>query len=1417
MAQVPAAVANGAARIAGRYNANQMLRVVIGLRPPHLEAEEQFLRDLQTPGSPEFHRFLTPQEWNARFAPSAEDEQAVVDWGQSQGLTVTQRYPNRLVIDMEAPAGVIEKAFQIQMNQYQLGAATFFSNDRNPAIPAGLAGVIQSVQGLNSLNVLHRVGSTAQPSFPDYAPGPVAAPGAGRQAGGDPSRLSAITPSMTQGWYDPADLYSSEAYDYSALNHLGHCCNPLGNPGHSPRESSIAIASVGYVDPADIAGFQRQYAYLAYNFQTINVDGVSMAPDAEGTMDTEWATAMANSLNGNSASTAKIYLYSGANAYIYTFTDIFNRMLTDNQARVLSTSWGCAELYCYDAGSMNTTHAIFNQMVGQGWTLVAASGDGGATADCAHASVSYPASDPDVVAAGGTLLSLRAGPAYLNEGGWTGGTTAGSCSTNNGGSGGGISAYFSTPPYQAGLPGDTGLRSVPDMSLNAAYGQNVYYQRALVGYGGTSIAAPELAGFFAQANAYLLALGNICGSGGSSACAPMGNANYYLYHEALNAPYASHYPFYDIVTGCNSNDVTQGGIPYFCSTTGYDRVTGWGSANMLQLSWAINTYLAGESGPPTIVFSGPATGQWYNTDRTVSWTVADTSGNTDPANGVAGFSQAWDAAIADVSSAATPGSGNSFYTGPQTAGTNGSATLAGAGGQGCHTIHVQAWDNAGVPSGDKTYGPVCYDTGAPLTTATLSGPRSGSGYTGPVQATLSASDALSGTLSTVYQIDGGSTQTYSGPFTVSAAGSHTISFHSTDRAGNTEGTETTSFTITSGYTISGRVTLGGNGLGNATVALSGTQAGATLTNASGSYSLTVSPGGSYTVTPALTGYTFNPTSQNFNNVTASQTANFAATATATSYAISGQVSVPGAGLPGVAMTLSGSQSGSATTNASGNYSFVALAGGNYTITPSLDPYHFQPDSQSVNSLSANQTANFAVGSGPPPPVLLFPEKGTAGASLTAQLSWSAATGATSYDVHFGTYSPPPLVASASGTAYNPGTLAANTTYYWYIAAKNAFGSAASGTWAFSTGACAFALTPGSMYLDRPAQMGQLNVNATPASCGWAASAGGSFITIVSGGTGTGSGGVNFSVPANNSGAALTGRLDVAGQAAAVTQRATDAIFTDVNPPDYYFDFADTMYTAGVTAGCAPQPLRYCPGETITRGQMAVFLVTATLGTNTFNYTTTPYFTDVPATHPFFKFVQKLRDLGITTGCSATQFCPNDPVTRSQMAAFIIRARYETTPYTYPGTPYFTDVPANSLFFPFIQKMAQTGITAGCAPNLYCPEATLTRGQMAVFIATGLMNRLLPAGAPQVTAGAPATVSRGQTITATLTGANTHFTQGVTQVAVGAGVTPGSISVLSPTSLTVQLTANSGATPGPYSVLVTTGGEEAAVPNGVTVQ
>jgi hypothetical protein len=117
-------------------------------------------------------------------------------------------------------------------------------------------------------------------------------------------------------------------------------------------------------------------------------------------------------------------------------------------------------------------------------------------------------------------------------------------------------------------------------------------------------------------------------------------------------------------------------------------------------------------------------------------------------------------------------------------------------------------------------------------------------------------------------------------------------------------------------------------------------------------------------------------------------------------------------------------------------------------------------------------------------------------------------------------------------------------------------------------------------------------------------------------------------------------------------------FNDVPSPDIYFRFVQRIRDLNITAGCSADPPLFCRNDSITHGQMAVFMIVSWMRANNltdFTYTTTPYFTDVPSTHPFFKFIQKMKDMGFWNGCSATQYCASEPVTRGEMAPLIMRA------------------------------------------------------------------------------------------------------------------------------------------------------------------
>ncbi len=170
--------------------------------------------------------------------------------------------------------------------------------------------------------------------------------------------------------------------------------------------------------------------------------------------------------------------------------------------------------------------------------------------------------------------------------------------------------------------------------------------------------------------------------------------------------------------------------------------------------------------------------------------------------------------------------------------------------------------------------------------------------------------------------------------------------------------------------------------------------------------------------------------------------------------------------------------------------------------------------------------------------------------------------------------------------------------------------------------------------------------------------------------------------------------------------AGEGIFWDDDASIFEADI-EKLYTAGITKGCADG--KFCPDAGVTRGQMAAFLVRA-LG---LPEAPSAGFTDTSGT-VFAADIDSLAAAGITTGCSATKFCPESLVTRAQMAAFLSRGL--ALPAAAPAG--FTDTVGNLFEFD-IDRLAGAGITTGCGGTKYCPDQAVTRGQMAAFLVRAL--------------------------------------------------------------------------------------------------
>ncbi len=187
-------------------------------------------------------------------------------------------------------------------------------------------------------------------------------------------------------------------------------------------------------------------------------------------------------------------------------------------------------------------------------------------------------------------------------------------------------------------------------------------------------------------------------------------------------------------------------------------------------------------------------------------------------------------------------------------------------------------------------------------------------------------------------------------------------------------------------------------------------------------------------------------------------------------------------------------------------------------------------------------------------------------------------------------------------------------------------------------------------------------------------------------------------------------------------------FSDVASGTTFYPFVTIIGERAITGGCGSG--NYCPSTAVTRAQMAVFLLVSQEGAA---YSppacTTQVFNDVPCTSGFAPWINELARRGVTTGCGGGNYCPNDPVTRAQMSVFLL-VTLEGSSYAPPAcTGIFSDVACPSGFANWIEELARRGIAGGCGGGNYCPNDSVTRGQMAVFLVGtwGFTTAATPAG------------------------------------------------------------------------------------------
>jgi kumamolisin len=628
-------VRDGRAQANGRLPNNQALQLdlVLPLRDP--AGLKTFLSDVYNPSSPNYHQFLTPAQFTARFGPTADQYDAVLRFAKTYGFEVVGGSRDAMEVQVKGNVANIEAAFHVNMRTYKHPTENrdFYSPDSEPTVD--LPFNLWHISGLDNYSIPHPL----HVSRDEYA----AAHGIDAQkvvshatTGSGPS-ASFLGSDMRAAYYGSGPL-TGAGQNLGLLEYYGTNLTDLNNyftNAHQTNNVPITLLSTD--------GTSTSCSY-------------PRCDDGEQNLDMTQAIGMAPGLSS-------LVMYVGS-----TDTAIISAMTTHNP---LPTTIGCS--WGWTPADPNTLDIYFQKMAAQGQNFFAASGDS-STWTKTGSSAAWPADDAYVVSVGGTDLttSSAAGP-WASETAWAD-------------SGGGISPDgIAIPSWQqlSGVinstnKGSTTLRNGPDVAANANF---TFYtcgdQKACQAnyYGGTSFAAPMWAAFVALANQQYAQ---------SNPGKTVGFINPGIYQQNVTSSYAT-----------NFHDVTSGTSGSYSAVTGFDLVTGWGSPKSALITALTGPPPAGftlSASPGSVAVNPTGT-------ATSTITLAVSGGYSDsvtlsatglPANVTAGFNPA------SVSSS-SPTSTLTFTASGATPGTY-AVTVKGTGSDGTTaTTTVQLTVNGTTP------------------------------------------------------------------------------------------------------------------------------------------------------------------------------------------------------------------------------------------------------------------------------------------------------------------------------------------------------------------------------------------------------------------------------------------------------------------------------------------------------------------------------------------------------------------------------------------------------------------------------------------------------------------------------------------------------------------------------------------------
>jgi subtilase family serine protease len=564
------------------------LDVVLGSRDP--AGLQSFIEAVSDPTSPLYRRYLARGQFASTFGATPAAIASVRAALRKAGLSPGAPSTGGLTIPVDTTVAEARSALHVRFARYRLRSGRVaFANRSAPLVPGSIAGRVRAIAGLDNLARPEPHLVRSKPRAVRTRPRIAAA----QPAAAAPQACSAASNAASLfGAYTPAQL--ATAYGLDGLY-------GIGAQGAGVR---VALYELEPNSSSDINTFQSCFG-TSTSISFVNVDGGAGNGTGvgEAALDIEGIVGLAPQ--------AAITVYRGPNNGTGGPLHTYQRIVADDTAQVISTSWGLCDPQMSSAEA-NAENTAFMQGAAQGQTIVAASGDDGSE-DCQSSNTlaaDDPASQPFVTGVGGTTLQTTPS---RTETVWNGSSGAG---------GGGHSSRWAVPSYQSSFV-TSGNRGVPDVAADADpdTGYVVRYNGAWTAFGGTSAAAPLWGAIVAAADS--------SGLGTCTPTAPAGFLNPALYSIAAGAGYAA--AFNDITTG--DNDFTGTNSGSYGAATGYDLASGLGTPIAYTSPTAgLVPALCGGPGAPAVGGLSPASGAEAGGD-----TVTITGTNLDVATASVDF------------------------------------------------------------------------------------------------------------------------------------------------------------------------------------------------------------------------------------------------------------------------------------------------------------------------------------------------------------------------------------------------------------------------------------------------------------------------------------------------------------------------------------------------------------------------------------------------------------------------------------------------------------------------------------------------------------------------------------------------------------------------------------------------------------